>query len=192
MSGPLNRLANRIRLAIAKSLLKAVDDSKGLQIVRLQVLSDEDIEGIERLQSYGLTTNPPLNSEAIAAEVGGSRDNLVALVIDSAAYRVKNLESGEVVLYCQHGQTIKHDKDGDTLYDGGSHKFNSGGRAGARVDDSTLVDDATDANFIAWLAAAQIYLSALATAAGATMPAQPTTVIGKITTGSASVELPND
>lgn len=187
----VKKVSDRLRTAITKALIESVDDSTAIQLLKLKALDSEVLERIERLNSYGFTSNPPANSEALIAECAGSRDNLVAIVVDSAANRIKDLLSGETCFYSQHGQQIKHDENGDTLHTATTHKFNDGGRQGARINDSIGITATEDAIFITWVGLVTSAINSLAPGS-ITTEQTPTTITGKITSGSISVELPND
>lgn len=185
MLDQIRSVSNRLRLSIAKALIQSVDDSNALQLLELKVFKDEVIGNIERIQNYGFTSNPPKNSETVVAEVAGARDNLIALVVDSAANRIKNLLAGEVAFYSQYGQVIKHDESGNTSFDAIKNIFNGGGRQAARKDDAVSSGDSV---FWAWISAVHL----VCTGINPTMPPAPTSLTGTIIEGSPSTELPND
>lgn len=108
----LKKVADRVKLAVGKALLKAVKDDGQIQLVKITGLADETQEDVERVQPYGLTTNPPLDSEAVVVYMNGNRDHGVVIVTDSGEYRIKNLVSGEVAVYSQFGQIILLAADG--------------------------------------------------------------------------------
>lgn len=190
----LRATSNRIRLTVTKALIKAVYDNTEIQLVKVQALDSEIFDNVERLQPYGLTTNPALNSEAIMAEIGGSRDHLVVMIVDSAANRIKDLKSGETCFYSEHGQKILHNENGDTEHTATIHKFNGGGRGVARINDETLIDSNNDEYFMAWVKAVHSVCLTLASASLATytIPAEPKSITGKINSSSSEVEMPND
>ena len=191
MEDAIKKVSNRLRTMITKILVASVDDSTAIQLLKIKALDSEVIEGIERLNNSGFTSNPPENSEGLVAECAGARDNLVAFVIDSAANRVKGLLSGETCFYSKFGQQIKHDENGDTLHTATKHKFNDGGRKGAREDDPILVNQLTDLKTITWISTVSAAINSLVP--GTIAPsAIPTTINGIIDDGSDSVELPND
>lgn len=99
-------LANRIANIVARAVLQRVDDSKRVQLVQLGVLADEVREDVERFQNYGFTGNPPEGAEAVVLFVGGRRDHGLAIAVDDRRYRVRNLESGEVAVYTDQGDSI--------------------------------------------------------------------------------------
>lgn len=171
----ISTLANRARAAITKALVESVIDSGEIQLVKVSGLADEVFDDIERLQNYGLSSNPPSNSEAILVNICGSRDHVLAIVVDNAENRPKDLESGETMVYAKFGNKIKLDKDGNI-------KLNGGGKGGARNGDEVTITSEDNPAFFA-------ILDAAATLAG--LP-KIESITGKITSSSSSVELPND
>jgi phage baseplate assembly protein V len=164
---------------ILKSLIQLVDDSTKMQLVKVTLLSDEDQDGVERVQEYGMTSNPPIGSEAVVVQCAGASDNLVCIKVDSATYRILGLLPGEVCLYSQFGQTIKFDLLGETI-------FNGGALGVAREGHAVTADATTDADWVAWTAFVTASLSSL----GYAYPdPPPVTLTGKISEGSSKVKI---
>lgn len=103
-----------LKRMITKALVSAIDDSTTMQLLKLKLDDSEVMEDVERIQNYGFTSHPPKNSEAVVGQVCGIKDLLVALVVDSAANRIKDLLEGETAFYSKFGQIIKHKADGTT------------------------------------------------------------------------------
>jgi len=131
----------KIRQLITMALVKAIDDTTAIQLLKLKLDDIEVMEGIEHLQNYGFTSHPPKESEAIVAQIGGSKENLIALIVESAANRVKDLIEGESAFYSKFGQLIKHKEDGTTEINSGKLIINCdieiNGNAKAIVDPIT-------------------------------------------------------
>lgn len=108
-------LSQRVRLAITKALVDAVDDTTALQLLKIRALDSEVLEAVENIQQYGFSSVPPKDSELLVAEIGGSRDHLVAIASDNSAGRPTGSESGEVSVWSEHGQRIYHKADGSTV-----------------------------------------------------------------------------
>ncbi|MFP4636632.1 MAG: phage baseplate assembly protein V, partial [Nitriliruptoraceae bacterium] len=62
---------------------------------------------MEHVEPYGFTARPLKGAEAIAAALGGSRGNLVALTAFDRRHRRKGLAEGEVCLYTDEGDEIR-------------------------------------------------------------------------------------
>lgn len=116
MSGIIDKLKG----VIGKALVDSVDDDNPIQLLKITGVENEVIDGVERVQNYGLTSNPPNGSEVMTVFVGGSRDHGVAVSVDCGKFRVVGLKSGEVCVYSQFGQTILLDENGETVFNGGT------------------------------------------------------------------------
>lgn len=147
----MEKLVHRIKMMLVKALIKAVDDTKDLQLVKIATLSGITQDGIERLQSYGLTSNPPIDSEALPVYFSGNQDHGVVVVCDSGAYRIKNLETGEVCVYAQPGQKILLNKDGDIETTQGAFKVGSGNDFVALSQKVDTIISTIHAVFNGWL-----------------------------------------
>ncbi len=106
-------LGSLIKNLVARAVVNLVDDSKKLQLLQLDVLADETVEDIERVQNFGLTSNPPKNAEAVVLFVNGQRDHGLVVAVDDRRYRIRNLASGEVAVYDQSGSVITLKANGD-------------------------------------------------------------------------------
>lgn len=111
----LSSLSQRLRLVVSKAILDVVDDSTPLQTCKIGLYDDEVDEGVERIQEYGFSSVPPKGSEAVAFEVGGSRDQLLVLGTDSHDFRPVGGLSGEACMYTQFGHLIKLASDGSVM-----------------------------------------------------------------------------
>ena len=96
MIAPLRR---RVLLSIGRAVLALVDDGRKLQVVQVQGLARETLDGIERVQQYGLTSHPHPGAECVVVAVGGMRQHPLVIAADDRRYRVTNLVRGEVCLY---------------------------------------------------------------------------------------------
>ena len=102
-----------IQLAIGRCVLSIVDDSKGIQVVKLSLLAGE-VQDMERMQNYGFSSNPLPGAEGLAVFVGGNREHGICLVLDDRKFRIKNLQNGQVALYDAFGTNILLGNDGTT------------------------------------------------------------------------------
>lgn len=100
-------LKNRIMLAISRAVVETIKDAGGLQVAQISLLADEVQDNVERYQNYGMTSNPPDNSEGIAVFPGGDRSHGILIAVDNRQYRLKGLEKGEVALFTDEGDYIK-------------------------------------------------------------------------------------
>lgn len=109
----LSPLSVRISNLVGRGVIKRVDDAKKVQELQVDLLDGETRDEVESFGQYGLTSSPPVGAEAVAIFVGGRRDHALVIGVEDRRYRVKNLPTGEVCLYSQHGQTIVLKTNGD-------------------------------------------------------------------------------
>jgi phage gp45-like len=112
----LNPIRRRIASMIGRAIIQAVNDTNNLQTVKITLLKDEVKSGVERIQEYGFTSNPPKGSEAILIAPQGSRAQGVIIATDSGQYRVKPLPEGGAALYDKKGNYIKLINDKIEVY----------------------------------------------------------------------------
>lgn len=113
----LHPLKIKMQSMIGRAVLLAVDDSGKTQRMRVQLSGDELIEAVERLQEYGLETNPPIDdtAEVVVESIGGVRELSVITKTQVRAFRPAKLPTGEVCLFSKFGQTIILKTDGSVL-----------------------------------------------------------------------------
>ena len=102
----LARVANRMRMLIARGIVRVVRDAAGIQIVQVSAMKGETRAELERFQQYGFTSVPLPGAEAVVLFVGGDRAHGFVLSIDDRRYRLQPLEDGEVALYTDEGDSI--------------------------------------------------------------------------------------
>ena len=92
-------LKHKVAMMVARGVIKAIKDDKGIQLIQVSLLAGEVRDNIERFQEYGLTSNPPVGSEACVIFPMGNRDHGICIAIDNRTFRKKGLAEGEVALY---------------------------------------------------------------------------------------------
>jgi phage baseplate assembly protein V len=102
----MSRLNDQVMNMIARGVLAATDDSKGVQVVSLSLLADERKDNVERFQNYGFTSVPTGESEAIVIFPGGDRSAGVIVALDDRGSRMTGLAAGEVAVYTHEGDSI--------------------------------------------------------------------------------------
>ena len=111
----LSPIYRQIRLMFDRAIVTMVNDSLQRQNLQIKALADESPDGVERFQNYGLTSYPPVGSEAIVASVGGRRAGLVAIAVEDKSVRPKDGISGDVCLYHLEGHNFLLTKDGKAI-----------------------------------------------------------------------------
>lgn len=99
-------LRNRVINMVTRAVVNLVDDSHKLQEVRVSGVEDDILEDVERFQNYGFTSVPKDGAEAIVLRLGGRGDHPVVIAVDDRRFRIGNLESGEVAVYTDQGDSI--------------------------------------------------------------------------------------
>jgi phage baseplate assembly protein V len=108
----LQPLKARVLLMVGRAIIAAVKDSTSIQEAQLSALKGESLDGVQRIQEFGFTSNPPPGSEAIIVALGGNRENVVIIATDNREVRIKNLASGETAIYTNDGTYIHLKKAG--------------------------------------------------------------------------------
>ncbi|MFM0135103.1 phage baseplate assembly protein V [Caballeronia grimmiae] len=119
MHDALNSLARRIRLFVSRAVISFVDDTRPVQYLQARINALETVGDIPRYVEYGLSSNPPIGSEALVVFGNGERTNGIVIATSNATYRVTALASGEVVLHDNTGQKVYLSQSGMILDGGG-------------------------------------------------------------------------
>ncbi len=106
MQQQIRTLGNRVMMAFARGVLRAVSDSTARQTLQVELLRGELRDGVERMQNYGFTAHPHPGADAAIAFVAGNREQGIVLVVDDRRFRLK-LEPGEVAMYDDLGNKIQ-------------------------------------------------------------------------------------
>lgn len=106
---------NRVMMTVARAVVSLVDDSAGRQRMQLQLLKDEFKSDVERMQNYGMTSHPPVGSDAAVVFVAGNREQGIILAVENRQYRLKGLEQGEVALYDDLGSVVHLTREGPLI-----------------------------------------------------------------------------
>lgn len=103
LTGPIRR---RIKLMLSRAVGRLVDPTTMLQTLQLELLKGEVLDGVEHLEGYGRTANPPEGFEALTASLGGDRAHTLALAAFHRKYRPKGFKRGENAIYDDQGQIM--------------------------------------------------------------------------------------
>lgn len=98
-------VADGIRLAF-RGRLTATQSGGAVQRVQLAGLADETLQDLEQLQQFGFTSHAPAGTQAVVLPLGGGTSHGVVIACENGAFRVQNLQSGEVAVYDQSGSRI--------------------------------------------------------------------------------------
>lgn len=120
MKSVLKKVVHRVQMTVGRAIIEAVKDNDEIQLVKISGLDGEVQDGVERIQNYGFSSNVPKGGEAVVLYVQGNREDGIVITADHGEYRIKDLQSGETVMYSQHGQTLKQLENGDTVFNDGT------------------------------------------------------------------------
>jgi hypothetical protein len=143
-------------------------------LLQVEVSEPDDVQTIELFKSGGLDYNPPTNATVIVLSVTDALQIAVA-VNDGVA---PESEPGEIEIFSV-AEYAGEKKARMKFFTDGKAKINDGGPAAARVGDQIQITPVTDPALFTWFAA-------VGTATGTT---PPTSITGKITSGSGTVEI---
>lgn len=82
---------------------------------KVSLLADEIFDGLEFAQQYGFISSPPVDSEILAAFLGGNRDHGTILNAFKRDLIPDDLEEGDVCIYGKNGERIMIDATGNML-----------------------------------------------------------------------------
>jgi phage baseplate assembly protein V len=89
-----------------RARLTAIDTAPGLSLLQAEGLAGEQMQAAELAQHYGLTSVPPVGSQAVVLPLGGKSAHGVIIATEHSSYRVKSLSPGEVAIYTDEGDMI--------------------------------------------------------------------------------------
>jgi phage baseplate assembly protein V len=92
--------------ALGRGRINSVVDSGPVQALQLQLSQSEIRDGTPRLAEYGFHSNPPPGSDAVLVCLGADRTHGVVIACGHQKYRMTGLETGEVALADDLGQTV--------------------------------------------------------------------------------------
>lgn len=111
MMMPLRR---RIYSMVGRALVTGIVEGLQRQNLQLQIENDEAVDDIERFQNYGMTSYPPVGSEAVVMALKGSLDQRVAVAVEKKDLRPKG-ELNDVIVYHAEGHQIRLTSSGQII-----------------------------------------------------------------------------
>lgn len=104
----------RLRSMANRAKVTGVVESLQRQNLQLQIENDEAVDDIERFQNYGMTSYPPVGSEAVVMALKGSLDQRVAVAVEKKDLRPKG-EQNDVIVYHAEGHQIRLTSSGQII-----------------------------------------------------------------------------
>lgn len=114
------------RMMIGRGQVSLVDDGEGGQMLQLEMLADEVLDGVERHQNYGVSSHPLPGAHAVTTALGGARGMSVAVVVSDVRYRIE-LQPGEAALHDDLGQKVHLTRTGIVIETTGDVTVQAGG-----------------------------------------------------------------
>lgn len=113
----LRPLSTRIVNMVGRGVVQLVNDAKKLQLVQLDVLKGETVEGGgdggEHFQPYGFSSVPLAGAEAVVLFPNGDRSHPIVISTPDRRYRPSGGAAGDVNLYHYSGSKITMLASGD-------------------------------------------------------------------------------
>lgn len=109
--------ARRLSNLVARGTVSLVNAATKMQSLQLRLLAGESKDDVEHFEPYGLTSHPQPGAECVALFLDGDRSHGVVVCVADRRYRVKGLESGEVILHDDQGQSVYLMRGGIKLTD---------------------------------------------------------------------------
>ncbi|WP_410498149.1 phage baseplate assembly protein V [Chitinibacter sp. S2-10] len=106
MAKMLAPLSRQIGGMVTRGVVALVNSARKMQSLQLTLLADEPKDNIEHFEPYGFTANPKAGAESLALFLGGDRSHGVVIACADRRYRLKGLDSGEVAIYDDQGQSV--------------------------------------------------------------------------------------
>lgn len=104
----------RLRSMANRAQVTGVVESLQRQNLQLQIENDEAVDDIERFQNYGMTSHPPVGSEAVVMALKGSLDQRVAVAVEKKDLRPKG-EPNDVIVYHAEGHNMRLTSNGKII-----------------------------------------------------------------------------
>lgn len=105
-SSPDYRMKRNVAAIVGRGRVKFVNDGGAVQILQVQLNGLETPDNRYRVAEFGFTSNPPIDSDAIALHVAGDRSAGVVLGTNHQASRPTDLPAGATMIYSEDGKSV--------------------------------------------------------------------------------------
>lgn len=102
----VERLFRRVQMLFGRGRITYVDDSGSVQEMQVKMSDWETLDNRIRVAEFGLTSNPPIGSDALALHIAGDRTSGAVFATNHQPSRPTGLQSGETMLYSQDGKSV--------------------------------------------------------------------------------------
>ena len=107
----------RLSNMVARGTVSLVNAGTKMQSLQLRLLAGESKADVEHFEPYGFSSHPQPGAECVALFLDGDRSHGVVICVADRRYRVKGLDSGEVILHDDQGQSVYLMRSGIKLTD---------------------------------------------------------------------------
>lgn len=109
----------KINNMLSRGMVTMVNSGSKMQGLQIALQEDELKDDMEHFEQYGITSHPPAGAEALAAFLNGDRSHGLVIAVAHRAYRLQNLEAGEVAIYDDQGAKVHLTREGIVIDGGG-------------------------------------------------------------------------
>lgn len=113
----MERMFRRIQMLVGRGRVTRVDDSGPVQLLQVKASGLELADQRVRPQEFGMSSNPPLDSDAALMSVAGDRSATMVVGVNHQPSRPRNLSPGETKLYSQDGKYVYLTASGGIVVD---------------------------------------------------------------------------
>jgi len=106
MKSAFSRIERTLQNLLARAVVTGLNTAKKCQMLQVELMPGEPKENVEHLEPYGFTSAPLTGAEGFALFPDGDRSHGVILMVADRRYRIKGLETGEVAIYTDEGDTL--------------------------------------------------------------------------------------
>ncbi|MFC0257584.1 baseplate assembly protein [Achromobacter marplatensis] len=112
MEQAIERLWRRLQMMVGRGVVTSVDDRGPVQMMQVRASGLEVADRRVRPQEFGLSSYPPLGSDAALVSVSGDRSSTIVVGVNHQESRPRDLKPGETKLYSQDGKYVYLTDDG--------------------------------------------------------------------------------
>jgi len=102
----MQKIFSKVFGMVYRAVIRMIDDTGDVQKAQISGLTEETLDETGVYGQYGIAARPPAGIDAIAVNVGASREHGVIIATSDSA-RPKNLNEGDVYLYDLHGNQVQ-------------------------------------------------------------------------------------
>lgn len=99
-------MQDQVKTMLRRGAIVAADDSGAQQLLTLSGLASEQLKKVVRVQSFGLSSNPPAGASGLIAALGGRSDRAMFVGGEDPASRPRSIPTGGTTIYDAYGQAL--------------------------------------------------------------------------------------